>query len=136
LDELPQLWNVLCGQMALIGPRPERPEIAERIQRDLPDYNERLQVRPGITGLSQMLVPADDPHDPKMLNLRKKLAHDLYYVSKANFSLDMRIAVSTFCYFLGAALDSLQHSLVRKDGIIVRKNLSHVVAEDERHVRH
>src|SRR5438067_5752665 len=63
LDELPQLWNVLKGDMALIGPRPERPEIAARIAARLPLFHHRLQVRPGVTGLAQMLLPADDPND-------------------------------------------------------------------------
>jgi lipopolysaccharide/colanic/teichoic acid biosynthesis glycosyltransferase len=133
MDELPQLLNVLHGDMGLIGPRPERPEIATQIQRVLPEYDDtRLKVRPGITGLSQMLVPADDPHDPKMRNLRRKLAHDLYYVENANFFLDVRIAMSTFCYFLGAALDSIQGALVRSHGNIVRKNLGHLLAEEDR----
>ena len=90
MDELPQLFNVLRGDMALIGPRPERPEIAERIELDLPIYRNRLAVRPGITGLAQMLAPADDPKDPKLKSVRRKLAHDLYYIREINMSMDTR----------------------------------------------
>ena len=112
MDELPQLVNVLRGEMSLIGPRPERPEIASRIQRRVPDYQLRLAVRPGITGLAQMLVPADDPNDADLTVLRQKLNHDLFYVRQIGLVLDARIAFSTVCYFLAAAVDSLRYSLV------------------------
>jgi lipopolysaccharide/colanic/teichoic acid biosynthesis glycosyltransferase len=103
LDELPQLWNVLRGEMGLIGPRPERPEIAGRVERKVGGYRGRLAVRPGVTGLAQMLLPADDPSDPALGGLRRKLAHDLYYVRNVSAGLDLRIAVATPCYFLAEA---------------------------------
>jgi len=103
LDELPQLWNVLRGEMGLIGPRPERPEIAGRIERKVPGYGGRLAVRPGVTGLAQMLLPADDPSDPTLSGVARKLALDLYYVSHAGAGLDLRIAAATPCYFLAEA---------------------------------
>src|SRR5688572_15166900 len=93
LDELPQLWNVVRGEMGLIGPRPERPEIAGRIQRRVNDFHLRLLVRPGVTGLAQMLLPADDPNDVALEGLRRKLAHDLYYVREVSVLLDVRIAI-------------------------------------------
>lgn len=98
LDELPQLWNVLCGHMGLIGPRPERPEIVARLERHLPNYRDRLVVRPGVTGLAQMVLPADSDLE----GVRKKLAHDLYYVRRMCFLMDARIAACTTFYFLGA----------------------------------
>jgi lipopolysaccharide/colanic/teichoic acid biosynthesis glycosyltransferase len=59
IDELPQLWNVLRGEMALVGPRPERPEFTGMLAQSLPGYLERLVVRPGVTGLAQVNLPAD-----------------------------------------------------------------------------
>lgn len=113
LDELPQLWNVLRGEMALIGPRPERPEIADRIGRDIPEFALRTRLRPGITGLAQMLLPADDPNDTGLHGVRAKLAHDLQYTRNVNVLLDLRIALSTWCYFTSAAVDAARHWLVR-----------------------
>jgi lipopolysaccharide/colanic/teichoic acid biosynthesis glycosyltransferase len=91
LDELPQLWNVVRGHMSLIGPRPERPEIAAEIERAIPEFRQRLRVRPGITGLAQMRLPADSDLD----TVRRKLDHDLYYIEHLGPSLDARIALST-----------------------------------------
>jgi lipopolysaccharide/colanic/teichoic acid biosynthesis glycosyltransferase len=98
LDELPQLLNVIRGQMALIGPRPERPEMAARIERTLPDFADRLLVRPGITGLAQMRMPAD----MDLQAVREKLDHDLEYIRDFGPSLDARICLSTLFYFVGA----------------------------------
>ena len=125
LDELPQLWNVLCGQMSLIGPRPERPEIAARVTAAVPEFSQRLALRPGVTGLAQMLLPADDPNDPNngYRGVRRKLAHDLYYVQRVGFMLDLRIALCTTFYFIAAAIDSLRHSLVRSYKIAVQRTL-------------
>lgn len=91
LDELPQLWNVLRGDMSLIGPRPERPEIAEHIEHALPEFRHRLLVRPGITGLAQVLRPPDADLDTVCL----KLAHDLEYIRRLGPVLDARIAAAT-----------------------------------------
>jgi lipopolysaccharide/colanic/teichoic acid biosynthesis glycosyltransferase len=113
LDELPQLWNVLRGEMALVGPRPERPEIAARITSRIPQFRDRLQVRPGVTGLAQMLLPADDPTDAELAGLRKKLAHDLYYIEQLNAWLDVRVAIATPCYFFAAAVDSVRRAVLR-----------------------
>jgi lipopolysaccharide/colanic/teichoic acid biosynthesis glycosyltransferase len=113
LDELPQLWNVLRGDMALIGPRPERPEIAQRIATGVPNYMDRLSVRPGITGLAQMLLPADDPDASDYAGVRLKLAYDLAYVRQACIVLDFKILLSTACHFFTAAL-STAHSGTRR----------------------
>jgi len=112
LDELPQLLNVLRGEMSLIGPRPERPELAVRIQQEIPEFHLRLLLRPGITGLAQMLLPADDPADSKLTGLRKKLSHDLYYIRHVGFLLDVKIYCSTACHFLAGAIDALRGYLV------------------------
>src|SRR5439155_3872848 len=76
LDELPQLLNVLRGDMSLIGPRPERPEFLPELERACPRYRERLAVRPGVTGLAQVQLPADT----NIASVRRKLAYDLYYI--------------------------------------------------------
>jgi lipopolysaccharide/colanic/teichoic acid biosynthesis glycosyltransferase len=91
LDELPQLWNVLKGDMALVGPRPERPEFVPQLERAIPRYRERLAVRPGLTGLAQVRLPADTDLD----SVRRKLVHDLHYIHRLGFWLDFRILLCT-----------------------------------------
>jgi lipopolysaccharide/colanic/teichoic acid biosynthesis glycosyltransferase len=97
IDELPQLWNVLRGEMSLVGPRPERPEIATNLELVIPCYGERLQVRPGLTGLAQVQLPPD----ASLADVRRKLACDLYYIRYADFWLDFRILLSTGTYVMG-----------------------------------
>jgi lipopolysaccharide/colanic/teichoic acid biosynthesis glycosyltransferase len=97
LDELPQLLNVLRGEMALIGPRPERPEFLPELEKALPVYRQRLVVRPGVTGLAQIKLPADTDID----SVRRKLAHDLYYIERLSLWLDLRLLIGTALYALG-----------------------------------
>ena len=97
LDELPQLFNVIRGDIALVGPRPERPEIAEVLVERIPGYANRLVVRPGITGLAQINLPADDGLDC----VRKKLRLDLEYIRSASFWLDARIVLATTPRLIG-----------------------------------
>lgn len=97
LDELPQLVNVLRGDMALIGPRPERPEFLEELESACPRYAERLAVRPGVTGLAQVQLPADTDVD----SVRKKLAYDLFYIENLSPRLDLRLLLATAFYALG-----------------------------------
>jgi lipopolysaccharide/colanic/teichoic acid biosynthesis glycosyltransferase len=91
LDELPQLWNILRGEMSLIGPRPERPEFIPGLERALPNYRLRLLVRPGVSGLAQVQLRADTD----LASVRRKLAYDLYYVGHASLWLDLRLALCT-----------------------------------------
>ena len=91
LDELPQLVNVLRGDMSLIGPRPERPEIVRQLEQVLPDYRRRLITRPGVTGLAQVL----NPPDSDLRSVRIKLSYDLHYIKHLGLDLDLRIAVAT-----------------------------------------
>ena len=91
LDELPQLWNVLRGDMALVGPRPERPEFVKLLVIDVPGYADRLAVRPGVTGLAQVQLPADTCVE----SVRLKLAHDLHYIRHATLWLDVRLMLGT-----------------------------------------
>src|SRR5262249_9538196 len=75
VDEFPQLWNVLRGEMSLVGPRPERPEFVLRLERAIPFYCARMNVRPGITGLAQLRLPPDDGLE----SVRRKVVHDIFY---------------------------------------------------------
>jgi lipopolysaccharide/colanic/teichoic acid biosynthesis glycosyltransferase len=97
VDELPQLFNVLKGEMVLIGPRPERPEIVDVLAEHIPHYTNRLAVPPGITGLAQINLPPDSDLD----SVRRKLALDLDYVNTANASLDLRILFCTCLRMIG-----------------------------------
>jgi lipopolysaccharide/colanic/teichoic acid biosynthesis glycosyltransferase len=91
LDELPQLWNVLRGDMSLVGPRPERPEFVARLGRDVDGYLDRLAVRPGVTGLAQVQLPADTDLE----SVRLKLRYDLHYIRHGGPWLDARLILST-----------------------------------------
>jgi exopolysaccharide biosynthesis polyprenyl glycosylphosphotransferase len=94
LDELPQLWNVLKGDMSLIGPRPERPEFVDRLRLELPGWALRERVRPGITGLAQV-------HDTYHSHPREKLRFDLAYVYNYSLTLDLSILVRTLLVVVG-----------------------------------
>lgn len=96
-DELPQLWNVLRGDMSLVGPRPERPEFVPALDHAIPHYRQRLSVRPGVTGLAQIQLPADSDLD----SVRRKLTCDLYYIQQASFALDFKVLMSTAFHVLG-----------------------------------
>jgi len=97
LDELPQLFNVLAGQMTLIGPRPERPEFTQSLARLVPGYLDRIQVLPGITGLSQINLPPDSDLD----SVRRKLVLDRQYIESADLWLDLRIILCTALKMVG-----------------------------------
>ncbi len=91
LDELPQLFNILMGEMSLIGPRPERPEFLPGLEAAMPDYRRRLAVRPGVTGLAQV----QQAPDTDLNSVRRKLDYDLYYVATMGPWLDLRIVIAT-----------------------------------------
>ena len=93
IDELPQLWNILRGDMSLVGPRPERPEFVPQLEKVLPCYRQRLSVQPGLTGLAQVHLPPDSDLE----SVRRKLAFDLYYIRRRAVWLDVRILAATFC---------------------------------------
>ncbi|WP_347244399.1 sugar transferase [Thermogutta sp.] len=97
LDELPQLLNVLKGEMTLIGPRPERPEFAQVLAKAIPGYLQRCAVLPGITGLAQINLPPDSDLD----SVRRKLVLDLEYIERGNFWLDARIFLCTALKLVG-----------------------------------
>ena len=86
LDEIPQAVNVIRGDMSLVGPRPERPELAGRIEREVPGYSQRLRVRPGIAGLAQARGAYD-------MHPRRKLRYDLRYIAAMNPCLDLELCM-------------------------------------------
>ncbi len=91
LDELPQLFNVLRGDMNLVGPRPERPSIFARLADEVEDYPLRQRVRPGITGLAQI----SHHYDQSVDDVRHKLAYDLEYIRRQGFWADLMIMLKT-----------------------------------------
>jgi exopolysaccharide biosynthesis polyprenyl glycosylphosphotransferase len=91
LDELPQSWNILRGDMSLIGPRPEQPQYVEKLQREVDFYSTRLTVRPGLTGWAQVNFGYGAGVD----GTRVKLSYDLYYVKRQSVSLDLLIVART-----------------------------------------
>ena len=97
LDELPQLFNIVRGEMGLIGPRPERPEFVEELVKEIRGFAERLVVLPGVTGLAQINLPPDETTDC----VRRKLALDLEYIKTASWGLDFRILLCTALRMIG-----------------------------------
>ncbi len=90
-DELPQLWNVLKGEMSFIGPRPERPEYVEKLKQKIPFYEMRLLVPPGITGWAQTNME----NDAAVEDAPEKMQYDLYYIKNRSFTLDLLIILRT-----------------------------------------
>jgi exopolysaccharide biosynthesis polyprenyl glycosylphosphotransferase len=90
VDEVPQFWNVLKGEMSLVGPRPERPEFIENFKESIPNYNARHRVKPGITGWAQVNGLRGNT------DLTKRINHDLYYIENWNLLLDFQIMAMTF----------------------------------------
>jgi lipopolysaccharide/colanic/teichoic acid biosynthesis glycosyltransferase len=127
LDELPQLVNVLRLEMSLIGPRPERPELVSEIQRRLPRYPERMEVRPGLTGFAQIQHPADLDLD----HVRRKLMYDLYYVREVSPWLDLRIILGTFFYIVGTTFKALGKLLVKSHGAAAEREHEDLELLDE-----
>jgi exopolysaccharide biosynthesis polyprenyl glycosylphosphotransferase len=96
LDELPQLINVLKGNMSLVGPRPEREEFVEYLRKVIPNYDERFKIKPGITGLAQIRYK----YDETIRDVRRKLKYDLIYVKNMCLRLDFRILFTTLIVVL------------------------------------
>ena len=91
IDEIPQLYNVLRGEMSLIGPRPERPEFVRELEKQIPYYNIRHAVRPGITGWAQV----NYRYGASVKDARNKLEYDLYYIKNRSLLLDTKIILKT-----------------------------------------
>jgi lipopolysaccharide/colanic/teichoic acid biosynthesis glycosyltransferase len=91
LDELPQVFNILRGEMSLVGPRPERPEFVESLARKIPYYEERHCVKPGLTGWAQLQYP----YGASEKDALEKLRYDLFYVKNQSLLLDLMILLQT-----------------------------------------
>lgn len=92
LDELPQIWNVLRGEMSFVGPRPERPEYVRELKEKIPFYEMRLLVAPGITGWAQISME----NDASVEDAPEKMQYDLYYIKNRSLILDLLVALKTF----------------------------------------
>ncbi|WP_286234360.1 TIGR03013 family XrtA/PEP-CTERM system glycosyltransferase [Thalassotalea sediminis] len=91
IDELPQIYNVMRGDMGFVGPRPERPEFVQKLIKTIPYYNERHNVKPGLTGWAQLKYPYGSTEEDSL----EKLKYDLYYIKHRSFMLDMLILIRT-----------------------------------------
>jgi lipopolysaccharide/colanic/teichoic acid biosynthesis glycosyltransferase len=91
LDEMPQLWNVLVGEMSFVGPRPERPEFVSELTEQIPYYGQRHVVRPGLTGWAQVRYTYGASTEDAL----QKLQYDLFYIKNLSISLDLFIIFDT-----------------------------------------
>jgi exopolysaccharide biosynthesis polyprenyl glycosylphosphotransferase len=96
LDEIPQFINVLIGDMSLVGPRPERPFFVDKLTKEIPLYNHRHRVRPGITGWAQV----KHKYDESMEDVRAKIKYDLFYIENISWRMDLKILLNTFYVML------------------------------------
>lgn len=92
IDEIPQLLNVLKGEMSIVGPRPERPEMVRDLKELICDYEKRLSVKPGITGLAQVY----NKYDETIADVKRKIKYDILYIKKMCWLIEMRILARTF----------------------------------------
>lgn len=91
IDEVPQFWNILKGEMSFIGPRPERPEFVEALEKEIPFYRYRHLIKPGLTGWAQVSYP----YGASIEDARQKLSYDLYYMKYGKFTRELHIILRT-----------------------------------------
>jgi len=97
IDEIPQLLNIILGEMSFVGPRPERPELIKKLEKVIPFYQERMLVKPGITGWDQI---SGEYHSPSYEDSLKKLQYDLFYIKNRSIYLDLSIILKTIATVL------------------------------------
>jgi exopolysaccharide biosynthesis polyprenyl glycosylphosphotransferase len=100
LDEIPQVLNIIKGEMSFVGPRPERPELIAELEKQIPFYRERMLVKPGVTGCDQI---SGEYHSPSFEDTMKKLQYDLYYIKNRSLYLDLSIILKTVSTMLSRA---------------------------------
>ncbi|HVG00384.1 MAG TPA: sugar transferase, partial [Chloroflexia bacterium] len=96
IDEIPQLWNIVVGDMSFVGPRPERPEFDEQLEREIPFYRARRAVRPGLTGWAQVQYR----YGNSIADALRKVEYDLYYIKNESVYLDLLILLRTVAVVL------------------------------------
>jgi exopolysaccharide biosynthesis polyprenyl glycosylphosphotransferase len=97
LDEIPQILNIIKGEMSFVGPRPERPELAEELEKQIPFFKERMLVKPGVTGWDQI---SGEYHSPSYEDTLKKIQYDLFYIKNRSIYLDASIILKTITTIL------------------------------------
>jgi lipopolysaccharide/colanic/teichoic acid biosynthesis glycosyltransferase len=100
IDEFPQLWNIFKGDLSLIGPRPELPGLAERYNEEIPYYNLRHLIEPGLSGWAQIYHDKHPHHGTDTEETKVKLSYDLYYIANRSILLDLKIALRTIMTLL------------------------------------
>jgi sugar transferase (PEP-CTERM system associated) len=117
MDEIPQLFNVLRGDMSFVGPRPERPHFVTELQQRIPYYTQRLAVKPGITGWAQVKYG----YGATLEDAREKLQYDLYYIKNMSIFLDFLIILSTIhkVIFAKVAVESTKEAFETNDAVII-----------------
>jgi lipopolysaccharide/colanic/teichoic acid biosynthesis glycosyltransferase len=107
MDELPQLWNILKGDMSFVGPRAERPELVSQFEQQIAHYGDRFLVRPGLTGVAQVYGQYDTP-------ARRKLKYDRLYIKNHSFCLDLRLIYLSFLITFGGKWEQRGKKVTRK----------------------
>jgi lipopolysaccharide/colanic/teichoic acid biosynthesis glycosyltransferase len=97
LDELPQFWNVIRGEMSFVGPRPERPEFVRELRKTIPYYDERHSIRPGLTGWAQVQYSYGSTIEDAIV----KLEYDLFYLQNTSITFDLAIILKTIRIVIG-----------------------------------
>jgi exopolysaccharide biosynthesis polyprenyl glycosylphosphotransferase len=97
IDEIPQVLNILAGDMSFVGPRPEQPELIKKLEQEIPFYRERMLVKPGLTGWDQI---SGEYHSPSKEDTLKKLQYDLFYIKNRSLYLDLSILLKTIATVL------------------------------------
>lgn len=126
LDELPQIFNVLRGDMLLIGPRPERPEFTCHLSKAIPGYDNRSLIPPGITGLAQINLPPDTDLE----SVRRKLTLDLEYIKTGSLKLDVQIFITTFMRLCLLPSDFCKKCTGIRRNVVVPEYMRHNVEDN------